>query len=79
MFREKGKEVAEYLERLGIDVLHFTTIVFILIVLSHYKDINNWGKLKWDQKFWIGTVIYGLITLATISLLRILGILELDY
>lgn len=79
MFREWGKDLAEFLKSEGIDIFHFVTIGFIFIVLSNYKDLRNWRKLKWDRKLWIGTVIYGLIILLMISLLRIFGILNVDY
>jgi len=77
MFREWGKELAIYLENIGIDVFYFTTLVLIVIVLSHYREIKQWDKLKWDRKFWIGAMIYGLVTLITINLLRLFGILYL--
>jgi hypothetical protein len=79
MFREWGKNLAEFLKIAGIDVFHFVTIGFILIALFNYKEIKNWRKLKLDRKLWIGSIIYGLIILVTISLLRIFGVLYVDY
>ena len=77
MLREWGKELAIFLENTGIDVFYFTTLVLIAIVLTHYKDIKQWDNLKGDRKFWIGTMVYALITLLTINLLRLFGILDL--
>lgn len=77
MLREWGKELAIFLENIGVDVFYFTTLILIVIVLSHYKDIKQWDKLKWDRKFWIGAMIYGLITLIIINLLRLFGTLDL--
>lgn len=41
MLREWGKELAIFLENIGVDVFYFTTLILIVIVLSHYKDIKQ--------------------------------------
>lgn len=50
MSREWVNDFRIFLEALGIDVLHFATLIFITLALLNYKDFRNWDKLKWNEK-----------------------------
>lgn len=77
MLREWGRDIRILLEEFGIDAIYMSTIVVLIVAVLFYGDIKRWKKLNWDRKLWIVSLFYALTILLVISLLRLVGVLDL--
>lgn len=66
-----------FLQDLGIDPGYAVTIFVLLIVLSYRKDFKNWEQLESWRKGIIGSAVFAAVVLTLISVLRLLGVIEL--
>ena len=65
-----------FLEDSGIDAMHTATVLCILILLSYRNDIKNWEGLPGWNKGLVLSCAFATIVLGTISLLRIVGVIQ---
>lgn len=72
-----ARRIRLILEDYRIDPGYVVTIFVLLIVLSYRKDIKNWEQLESWRKGIIGSSIFAAMILTFISLLRLMGLIEL--
>ena len=70
------KNIIRFLEKNGIDPMYAATIFSILIVLTYRKDLMMWKQLPDWKKGIIGTTFVGTIVFILISLLRLIGLIN---
>jgi hypothetical protein len=67
----------ELLVRYGVDPFYFSTVVIVLVALSYHKHIKNWKTLEDWRKALAGSAIFAAVVFSLISLLRLVGIIDL--
>lgn len=67
----------DLIEQHGLDVIYTLTIILNLIVISYWKDFKNWTKQDPSEKMLIGSAVYGAIVFNLLSLMKLIGILDL--
>ena len=72
-----AREIRIFLQENGIDPIYAVTLFGLLIVLSYRKDIQNWDELAGWRKSIIGSTIFGVSILTIISVLKIIGLIDL--
>lgn len=73
----EGTTLTDLIEYLGLDVIYTSTIIINLIVISYWKDFKNWNEQDSFDKMFIGSAVYGAIVLNLLTLLKLIGILDL--
>lgn len=72
---------AEYLtsllEGMGIDAMHAATVICIIVLISYRRDIENWDRIDLSTKGLIISGTIATIVLCTISVLRVVGVIDL--
>ena len=71
------KYIKEFLEDRGIDPFYAVTVFCILITLSYWKDFRDWKKIEGWKKGLAGSALFAAVTFSIISILRLLGVINL--
>jgi len=69
--------IQEFLEKHGIDPGYACTVVSILIALSYRNHFKNWDEIEGWRKGLAGTAVLGAIVFSIVSLLRLVGVMNI--
>ena len=72
-----ARKIRILLEDYGIDPLYAVTVICVLIAFSYRKELKEWDQIQGWRKGIVISTFFGAAVLALISLLRLLGIIEL--
>ena len=70
-------KILSILQAHGINPIYFVTVWGIIISLSYYKKLKNWENVESWRKWIIVTTLIGTAFLSIISILDLLGIINL--
>ncbi|MGD8782612.1 MAG: hypothetical protein PVH88_27105 [Ignavibacteria bacterium] len=74
---ELAKKIRIFLEDLGIDPFYAVTVFCILISLSYWNHYKNWKTIEGWRKGLAGSALFATLILSMISILRLLGVINL--
>lgn len=72
-----ARKIRILLEDYGIDPLYAVTVITVLIALSYRKELKEWDKIQGWRKGIVISTFFGASVLVLISLLRLVGVIEL--
>jgi hypothetical protein len=76
MMDKFSNQVRTFLQSHGIDPLHAVTVGCFLLVLMQWNDIRESDKTPSFQKQWIVATVVCTVLFTSISVLRIVGVID---
>jgi len=69
--------IVDFFETYGINPIYAVTIFSVLIVIGYRKEISDWENISDSQKMLVGSAVFGTGIMIIVSLLTLVGIIQL--